>query len=82
MPLEDKTARLRVVREIAKYDMDTHLLNVKVINAVVYLDGRISPMRSPNAPENLQKVLEKLEETFLMMSDINDVVIDVAIDSS
>ncbi len=82
MPLEDKAARLRVMREISKYDMDTTLLNVKVINHVVYMDGRISPMRTPNAPDNLAKVLEKLEETFLMMSDINDVVMDVAIDTS
>ncbi len=82
MPLEDKQTRLRVCREIAKYDMDTSLLNIKVINGVVYLDGRISPMRSPNAPSDLRKVLEKLEETFMMMSDINDVVMDVAIDTS
>ncbi len=82
MPLEDKQTRLRIVREIAKYDMDTSLLNVKVINGVVYMDGRISPMRSPNAPKDLKKVLEKLTETFEMMRDINDVVIDVAIDSS
>ena len=53
MPLEDKQTRLRIVREIAKYDMDTSLLNVKVINGVVYMDGRISPMRSPNVPKDL-----------------------------
>ncbi|MGC9316902.1 MAG: hypothetical protein ACP5KN_02555 [Armatimonadota bacterium] len=82
MPLEDKQSRLRVMREIAKYDMDTSLMNVKVINSVVYIDGRVSPMRSPNAPEDLRKVFEKLEETFLMMSDINDVVIDVSFDRS
>ncbi len=82
MPLEDKQTRLRIMREIAKYDMDTSLLNVRVINQVVYLDGRISPVRSPNAPENLEKVMEKLEETFEMMSDIKDVVMEVSIDSS
>lgn len=82
MPLEDKQTRLRIVREIAKHDIDTSLLNVKVINQVVYLDGRISPMRTPNAPKDLSKVLEKLKETFEMMRDINDVVIDVAIDTS
>ena len=82
MPLEDKQTRLRVTREIAKYDMDTSLMNVSVINSVVYIDGRVSPMNSPNAPEDLEKVFTKLEETFLGMRDINDVVIDLAYDSS
>ncbi|MEA3402863.1 MAG: hypothetical protein U9R79_16605 [Armatimonadota bacterium] len=80
MPLEDKQARLRIMREISKYDMDTSLMRVRVINSVVYIDGRVSPMRTPSAPEDLRKVFDKLEETFLMMSDINDVVIDVAFD--
>ena len=82
MPLEDKETRLRIMREIAKYDIDTSLMNVKVINGVVYMDGRISPMRTPNAPKDLKKVLEKIEETLEMMRDINDVVIEVAIDTS
>ncbi|MGI5819399.1 MAG: hypothetical protein ACOX9R_15025 [Armatimonadota bacterium] len=82
MPLEDKETRLRIMREIAKYDMDTSLMNCSVINGVVYIDGRVSPMRSAGAPENLRKVFEKLEETFMMMRDINDVVIDVSYDTS
>lgn len=82
MPLEDKETRLRVMREIAKYDMDTSLMNCRVINGVVYIDGRVSPMRSAGAPENLQKVFEKLEETFRMMRGINDVVIDLSYDKS
>ncbi|MFP4248645.1 MAG: hypothetical protein ACLFU7_03235 [Armatimonadota bacterium] len=82
MPLEDKQTRLRVVREIAKYDMDTSLMNVSVINGVVYIDGRVSPMNSPNAPSDLEKVFMKLEETFLGLRDINDVVIDLAYDMS
>ena len=82
MPLEDKESRLRIMREIAKYDMDTSLMNVRVINSVVYIDGRVSPMRSAGAPTNLKKVFEKLEETFRMMRGINDVVIELAYDMS
>jgi hypothetical protein len=82
MPLEDKQTRLRVVREIAKYDMDTSLMNVSVINGVVYIDGRVSPMQGPNAPEDLEKTFVKLEETFMAMRDINDVVIDLSYDMS
>ena len=82
MPLEDKATRLRVMREIAKYDMDTSLMNCRVINGVVYIDGRVSPMRSPNAPTDLRKVFSQLEDTFRMMRDINDVVIELAYDTS
>ena len=82
MPLEDKETRLRIMREIAKYDMDTSLMNCRVINGVVYIDGRVSPMRSAGAPDNLRKVFEHLEDTFRMMRDINDVVIEVAYDTS
>ncbi len=82
MPLEDKATRLRIMREIAKYDMDTSLMNCSVINSVVYIDGRISPMRSVDAPTNLRKVFEALEDTFRGMRDINDVVIDLAYDKS
>jgi len=82
MPLEDKATRLKIMREIAKYDMDTSLMNCSVINSVVYIDGRISPMRSADAPTNLQKVFEALEDTFRGMRGINDVVIALAYDTS
>ena len=82
MPLEDKATRLRIMREIAKYEMDTSLMNCSVINWVVYIDGRVSPMRSPNAPSNLKKIFDTLEDTFLMMKGINAVVIDLAYDTS
>ncbi len=82
MPLEDKETRLRIMREIAKYDMDTSLMNVRVINGVVYIDGRVSPMRTANAPGNLERLFEELEDHFRMMRDINDVVIELSFDSS
>ena len=82
MPLEDKATRLRIMREIAKYEMDTSLMNCSVINSVVYIDGRVSPMRSANSPTDLRKVFEALEDTFRGMRGINDVVIDLAYDRS
>jgi len=82
MPLEDKATRLKIMREIAKYDMDTSLMNCSVINGVVYIDGRISPMRSADAPTNLLKVFEQLEDTFRGMRGISDVVITLAYDTS
>lgn len=80
MPLEDKQARLSVMREIARYDMDTSLLSVKVINKVVYMDGRLRRNRGPNAVHNLSKALLEIEDTIKAFADINDVVNDVAID--
>ncbi|MFW5869253.1 MAG: hypothetical protein ACOCX2_15615 [Armatimonadota bacterium] len=82
MPLEDKETRLRIMREIAKYDMDTSLMNCSVINGVVYIDGRVSPMRSADAPTNLERVFDTLEDTFLGMRGITAVVIDLAYDTS
>jgi len=82
MPLEDKATRLKIMREIAKYEMDTSLMNCSVINGVVYIDGRVSPMRSANAPTNLPKVFEALEDTFRGMRGISDVVIALAYDTS
>ena len=47
MPLEDKAMRLRVMREIAKFNIDATRIDVKVINQIVYLGGEISRMRTP-----------------------------------
>jgi len=80
MPLEDKESRLRVMREIAKFNVDTTRLDVKLINSVVYMGGRISRIRSPGAPDNLRKVLEEMEEIIRGMPGVNDLVMEVAID--
>ena len=80
MPIEDKQARLTVMREIARFDMNTSLLNVKVINHVVYMDGRISRNHGPNAERDLHKVLKEIEDICKSMPDIHDVVIDVSVD--
>ena len=79
MPLEDKEARLRVMRKLAKFDVDTSRLDLKLINSVVYLGGFISRVRRPGAPDNMRKVLEDMEETVRGMRGIADVVNDVRI---
>ncbi|MGD9495552.1 MAG: hypothetical protein AB7Y46_04480 [Armatimonadota bacterium] len=71
--------RLRIMREIAKYDVDSQMIDVKVINQVVYLGGSISRIRRPGAPTNLQKVVADLEDTIRAMRGVNDVVVDVRI---
>ena len=79
MPLEDKEARLRVMREIAKFDVDSTMLDVKVINQVVYMGGSISRVRRPGAPTDLRKVLEEMEEAIRLLPNVNDVVMEVRI---
>lgn len=79
MPLEDKEARLRVMREIAKFDVDSTMLDVKVINHVVYMGGSISRVRRPGAPTDLRKVLEEMEEAIRLLPNVNDVVMEVRI---
>ncbi len=80
MPLEDKETRLRVMREIAKFDMNTTLMNVKVINSVVYIDGRVRRNHGPGAVRDLRKAMAEIEEICRSLPGVNDVVIDVAID--
>lgn len=77
MPLEDKAMRLRVTREISKFDIDTTMLDVKVINQVIYLGGSISPIRAPGMPTDLRKLLEQIREDLQKMKGITDIVIDV-----
>ena len=69
MPLEDKEARLRVMREIAKFDVDSSMLDVKLINGVLYM--RAHYVSVARAPENLRTARD-MEE--VVRGVINDVV--------
>jgi len=80
MPLEDKQARLNVMREIARFNLDTTLMNTKVINQVAYLDGRIRRNHGPGAIKDLKKAMQDIEDVIITVSGITGVVIDVAID--
>ncbi len=77
MPLEDKEMRLRVTREISKFDVDTTMLDVKVINQVIYLGGSITRIRAPGMPSDLRKVLEDIRQDLEKMKGISDIVMEV-----
>jgi len=77
MPLEDKALRLRIMREIGKFNIDASRIDVKVINQVCYLGGEISRMRNPGAPTDLRKVLEQIHDDVEKMPGVTDVVDDV-----
>jgi len=68
------------MREVARFDMNTTLMNVRVINMVVYMDGRLRRNHGPGAVRDLRKALSDIEDVCRTMPGITDVVIDVAID--
>ncbi len=80
MPLEDKQARLNVMREIARFNIDTTLMNTKVINQIAYLDGRVRRNHGPGAVKDLKKTMLEIEDIIKTVSGVQDAVIDVAID--
>jgi len=53
---------------------------VKVINNVVYMDGRLRRNHGPGAIQDLRKALSDIEDVCRTMHKITDVVIDVAVD--
>jgi hypothetical protein len=80
MPLEDKEMRLQVTREISKFDINATMLDVKVINQVIYLGGSITRIRAPGMPTDLRKVLEDIREDLQKLKGITDIVMEVKID--
>jgi hypothetical protein len=80
MPLEDKQARLNVMREIARFNLDTTLMNTLVINQIAYLDGRIRRNHGPGAIKDLKRAMLEIEEIIKTVPGVQDAVIDVAID--
>ncbi len=80
MPLEDKQARLNVMREIARFNLDTTLMNTKVINQIAYLDGRVRRNHGPGAIKNLKQAMTDIEDVIIVVPGVTGVVIDVALD--
>jgi len=76
MPLEDKQLRRRCEREIAKYPLDLTKVNVRALNNIIYLEGRIRIMRGAAgaAGASLDKLIENIRDTLMQMSDVRDVV--------
>ncbi len=76
MPLEDKQLRRRVEREIAKFPLDLTRVNVRALNNIIYLEGRIRIMRGAAGASgaNLDKLIENIQDVLMQMSDIREVV--------
>ncbi|MBM3472960.1 MAG: hypothetical protein FJX75_06825 [Armatimonadetes bacterium] len=75
MPLEDKQLRRRCEREIAKFPLDLTRTNVRALNNIIYLEGRIRIMRGSAGASgaNLDKLIENIRDVLMQMSDVREV---------
>jgi hypothetical protein len=76
MPLEDKQLRRQCEREIAKYPLDVSRLNVRALNNICYLEGRIRIIRGAAGATgaSLDKVLESVRTAIEQIPRIREVV--------
>lgn len=81
MPLEDKQASRRILREIYKLPIDPSLVTISVINNVCYVGGRIRRSRTPESRGvDLRKVVADLAEMIRRFPGIRDVMIDAVVE--
>ena len=83
MPLEDKTLRHTVEREISKLSggIDVSLMSVMVVNSVVYLGGRIKPLKgTAGRGVDIKKQVNLIQEQLALVRGVTQVVCDAAIE--
>jgi len=74
MPLEDKSVRLRIMREIAKrQSVDTARLQVSCINQVCTITGSLRAVRGARGLDT-RKELQTLTEIILRLPGVREVV--------
>lgn len=83
MPLEDKALRHTVQREINKLvqNIDDTLMTVAVINSVVYIGGRIRPLKgAAGRGVDVKKTTLLMKDTLEGIRGVSQVVIDAVIE--
>jgi hypothetical protein len=81
MPLEDKSTRRLVEREISKRSIDSSLLVVTVINGVATFKGRVSPLRGAlGRGVDIKDEMRKIGDAAMLVRGVHEVCIDVAYD--
>ena len=74
MPLEDKSLRLRICREIAKrQSVDSIRLQVACLNNIVTLAGELRALRGTRGVDT-RKELEIIREIILQMPQVREVI--------
>ncbi len=74
MPLEDKQLRLRCMREIARRNVDSSRMDLECRGDVVYMRGRLRPLRGRGARIDMSKELEAIKQNLLRIPGIRDIV--------
>jgi len=64
--------RLGIKKELVKRDIESNLINVTVINSVVYLDGEVRPIRGVTL--DVRKERDLIEEIIRNFRGVRDVV--------
>jgi len=72
MTLADTRMRRDIQKELVKREIESNLINVSVINAVVYLDGELRAIRG--AIMDCRREREIIEEVITRMKGVRDVV--------
>jgi len=85
MPLEDKALRHTVQREVNKLvqNIDDTLMTVAVINGVVYIGGRIRPLKgAAGRGVDVKKVAMLMKDTLENIRGVSQVVVDAVIEET
>ena len=77
MTLADTRMRRDIRKELVKRDIESNYIVVQVVNAVVYLEGEMRPVRGMSF--DLRREREIIEEIVRRMKGVRDVVNNVKI---
>jgi osmotically-inducible protein OsmY len=72
MTLADTRMRRDIQKELVKREIESNLINVSVVNAVVYLDGELRAIRG--ASMDCRREREIIEDVITRMKGVRDVV--------
>jgi len=72
MTLADTRLRRDIQKELVKRDIESNLLQVSVVNFVVYLDGDLRPVRGVQF--DLRKERDIIEDIVRQFKGVRDVV--------
>lgn len=85
MPLEDKALRHTIEREVTKLtqNIDVSLMTTAVINGVVYLGGRIKPLRgTAGRGVDVKRQVAVVQDALSNIRGVSQVVVDAVIESA
>lgn len=84
MPAQDKALRHTVEREVAKLtqSIDVSLMSVMVVNNVVYLGGRVKPLKGlAGRGVDVKRQMAIVQEQVSLIRGVTQVVCDATIET-